>query len=437
MGTIFYFVAIQIWYLVFPGSRSSYIDEIFSIVLLYPAILCIRKYREYRFATILLIIYIALSVAGNLYYSYGGSHQPQAGIIDIFGDLKLYIFTSSIFYLIRESINPKKFWRSFVIFIIILSLINSIFVVRDIMISGGLSILGNPLDIRLGIIQPQGLQFHKIRSAELTFLGFAFALYVALRSNRKQAQVTYYAASFWLLVVFLRHVSAKETVALLVLLPLIIPGGRLRGLLLPMATSAAYGLGLVLLFFTPLADVTLSRFNFFYGQDAEDTARSAIFLTSFDIANDHFPLGSGAGTYASGPSFQMGYSTVYDKYGLAGLWGASLDNPWFLQDGSWAKIIGQSGWLGALFYTWSLLLLCMPVTRLYLRSTTYAALPAVSSFVLALLVSTGSSPFSDEFMCAILAICSAYCAYQLPFQQKRSRWRFPRTKLHNSELKSA
>ena len=81
-----------------------------------------------------------------------------------------------------------------------------------------------------------------------------------------------------------------------------------------------------------------------------DWARSALSITSLKIGKDHFPIGSGFGTYASWVSGES-YSKIYNIYGLSKVWGLSPDFHEFVADTFWPMIIGQFGFIGLAIYT--------------------------------------------------------------------------------------
>ena len=77
----------------------------------------------------------------------------------------------------------------------------------------------------------------------------------------------------------------------------------------------------------------------FYFFKTEDSARSILLNTSFKIANDYFPIGTGFGTYASHFSAQS-YSPVYSMYNIQNTYGLSKGNKIFISDSFWPMIIG-------------------------------------------------------------------------------------------------
>ncbi len=63
------------------------------------------------------------------------------------------------------------------------------------------------------------------------------------------------------------------------------------------------------------------------------------------IANEHFPIGSGFGTFASYISGQF-YSNIYSKYGIDTIYGLTRDYHPTISDSFWPMIVGQFGYIG-------------------------------------------------------------------------------------------
>ena len=74
-------------------------------------------------------------------------------------------------------------------------------------------------------------------------------------------------------------------------------------------------------------------------------ARSAITIGSLRVASEHFPLGTGFGTYASWISGEH-YSALYYKYGMEVVPGLRPDFYEFIADTFWPMILGQFGIIG-------------------------------------------------------------------------------------------
>lgn len=77
-----------------------------------------------------------------------------------------------------------------------------------------------------------------------------------------------------------------------------------------------------------------------------DFARSRLLEASWAIARDHFPVGTGFGTFGSEASLHP-YSDVYVQYGLSDSYGFRPEAPLFATDASWATVMGEAGALGA------------------------------------------------------------------------------------------
>lgn len=83
-------------------------------------------------------------------------------------------------------------------------------------------------------------------------------------------------------------------------------------------------------------------------------ARTALYGGSLILARDHFPLGSGLGTYGSYGSVTS-YSPIYYQFGFNLIYGMSPAYPNFIQDTFWPQILGETGILGVVGYGGALL----------------------------------------------------------------------------------
>lgn len=90
-------------------------------------------------------------------------------------------------------------------------------------------------------------------------------------------------------------------------------------------------------------------YGYFFTITGLSNARGALFYKSFQIMRDHFPIGTGFGTYASAPSGEV-YSVLYPMYDLDKVWGLSADLSVLVSDTFWPMIFGQFGVLGTIVY---------------------------------------------------------------------------------------
>ena len=154
----------------------------------------------------------------------------------------------------------------------------------------------------------------------------------------------------------------------------------------------------------------------YYYLENTDFARSALTMTSFKIANDHFPFGSG---FAAFGSYQSGinYSPIYHKYGIDHIWGMTRKEIYFISDNFWPMIIGQFGYIGLLFFVLFILSLISLINRLKAISYSYYY-SALSCIVYLLISSTSESSFVQPFAVLFLYITGAFVSQLVAKQDK-------------------
>lgn len=88
------------------------------------------------------------------------------------------------------------------------------------------------------------------------------------------------------------------------------------------------------------------KFYIFYIEGIERTySRPLLFKTSFDVANDYFPIGTGWGTFCSYVS-AVQYSPVYFLYGLSEHRELGVEKKLYLMDAYWPEVLAETGWIG-------------------------------------------------------------------------------------------
>ncbi len=412
---VVYLIGLQIYYIAIPTASSSLLDEGLAGLL---AVYALRAYfisLRLKYIFVLFMIYVGINFFGNVIFHYGGVSQPWAAFLDMILDLKPFLIEAGFLYLFLKSSNPKAEMESMCVVVIVLALANSTLVLYDLNANGD-NLLGHPLQFRNGLYQPVGFQAYQVRSAALTMIGATFATYFALsrRSTVMQIVAVYLAA-----LVF-AHQSVKELATFLLILPFFVASRGSKSSGVAIWAFALLGLSFIILA-TPVGELILGRIAFFANETGLDTARTLLLVRGFEIATDHFPFGSGAGTFGSAPSYQLGYSDLYYDYGMNTIYGATRDHPSFLQDAYWGKILGQSGFSGTVVYImllYSAFGIAFKLNRLLRNSS---ALPACAVVLLALMTSTASSPFSDDFLGVILAAFSAYALSALVSVNMNSR----------------
>lgn len=136
----------------------------------------------------------------------------------------------------------------------------------------------------------------------------------------------------------------------------------------------------------------------------ESASRAVLLRTSFEIANDSFPIGSGFNTFGTMLSGRY-YSGIYYQYGLSNRWGFSPDAYSFLTDGGYATIIAEFGWLGTIVFVGMLVAFLYAVAkRLKFRGN---KIPVLLLIVYMLLAQTNEQSLSSNYAplyAALLAI---------------------------------
>lgn len=82
------------------------------------------------------------------------------------------------------------------------------------------------------------------------------------------------------------------------------------------------------------------------GSQRIEHPRAVIYITAVRLANDHFPLGSGLGTFGSAGAMIFDRS-LYFELGFQSYWWFLKKN--FLMDTYWPNFVAETGWIGALF----------------------------------------------------------------------------------------
>jgi len=391
------------------GVRGAYgstpMDEIFAALMIVPAAVGLFRYgRPIAIIPVAFLIYAMAGLLSVLLNDPGGVSQPMGALWDIALDTKPLIFLFAFLYLFMRSGRGEDSIAHATNALIVVALINSLFVWRDIVLGGGYGLTGIRLVARLGFYQPQGLMLHHLESCYVTMFGALAAMYRVKRywTMPGLALVAYLALVFFL------HLSAKEMFAFILCAILFIIGRKNKPpvwvLLLPVALLIAGGV----VAFTPVGDVFAAQFQNYVIDNTDKQARTVLTSSSFEIADRYFPLGSGAGTFASPPSFQMGYSHLYYEFGINRVWGGSPENPNYLTDVFWPKLLAQAGYLGFAAFLVMLLAILFPLLRQYLRWRDAASWFCLSVNLSMLVMSIASTPYTQEFLTPLWAFASAY-----------------------------
>ncbi len=123
---------------------------------------------------------------------------------------------------------------------------------------------------------------------------------------------------------------------------------------------------------------------------------------SIEIANDHFPLGSGFSTFGSNASARY-YSPLYKQYGLSNIYGFSKLNPSYISDTFWPMVLAELGYAGLILYIIFVVLIFRRIQNVDIRSNEKLYTAQLLCLVYLLISSTSESAFVNP-MAVMLAM---------------------------------
>lgn len=106
-------------------------------------------------------------------------------------------------------------------------------------------------------------------------------------------------------------------------------------------------LGIALAFFIAYGQIDA------YFISSDRSPRSDLLKGGIQMMSEHFPMGTGFGTYGSNVASEN-YSVLYSKLGFQNYYGMSPSNPIFLKDNFWPIVFSQFGFIGVIFYVYLL-----------------------------------------------------------------------------------
>lgn len=147
-----------------------------------------------------------------------------------------------------------------------------------------------------------------------------------------------------------------------------------------------------LVMFVPLmVALGWSQIEYYFFRIRNGSARYQLLDKAVKIAQDHFPLGAGFGTYGSYYS-GVNYSPLYFSYGLSSVHGLREDAAYFISDSFWPMVLGQTGVFGLVFYSMSVIALFRSIQKIRNVSLAFYA-SALSGICYLLITSVAESAF--------------------------------------------
>ncbi|MCZ8158572.1 MAG: hypothetical protein O9256_01580 [Rhizobiaceae bacterium] len=341
----FYLCARLLYLIAFEGKFSpTPVDEAIAVILIPCALMFFAnmfRFGRAVLATSLLLLYVvSISVGYFVVGRFIGITFSNA-MIAIILELKFVLILTATIYLVNYNAFTERNLEFFFKTIVWLSIFNSFFVLRDFI--SITDIYGQTLGVRSGWITPNGILGHKTPSAQLHFLGFIASLCLVVRKPSLGMQLI--CISNFILTIL--HQGAKETVcAIIVSLYFLSKIYDIPAILKVLFGVIALTISLAALSNDAFEIGALERVSFYLSEDGDDSARRRLLAAGMQIASEHFPFGTGAGSFGSEPSRNEPFSPVYGLYNINGF-GMDAQNSSFLMDGLWHKVLGEGGVFGA------------------------------------------------------------------------------------------
>jgi len=336
------------------------------------------------------------------------SIPPLSGLVPAAVDLALFSKPFFLFAigvsLVPEDAEIEHSLRSLLIVMLVVVSFGVVFLVAPQLQDAYIGALRSR-DERLGFLSAQGFFIGPGTYSWFAAATFAIAYAAYMAYSRAIYLIsTLIAAGFVILSWRRKSILAVLTILLVSLLVRTSRGSRGRAF-------AVVGLSIVIVF-TLLAPhaaglwrITVAEYG---SDDPNANARSALYYTSFLIARDHFPFGTGLASFGSHAS-KLYYSAVYQDYGISGVYGLSPGDASFITDTFWPMVLGEGGLVCFLAYAgffWLLLAASWRAARRVGRNATdsFVALTALFVLVASLIESTASHIYGSALQAALVMI---------------------------------
>ena len=326
------FITVIMYVLVFQNLLQTfvkpfqYFDEILALLILPVWVLTSKRQKKIEGKDFSIIVcLLAISLIG-LFANYSFKYQP---LNVAFSDLLLFNKFYMVYYL------SKIIWnKDFIEENSDRMLKNVKFLVRILLILTVLNYLFNlwPAEIRFGI------KANKLFYSHQTILvGTCVFLFSMLNLVKKNNKIKFEQISLMLILLSTLRFKGFGIMILVFFITLYVEKTKKK------ITLSKYAIALLAIIF-----VAWDQISYYY-IDLEYSARNQLTIKSVEVAKDHFPIGSGFGTYGSFVSSEN-YSPLYYKYGLSSIQGLTPRNADFISDTFWPMILGQFGFIGLILY---------------------------------------------------------------------------------------
>lgn len=337
-------ISVIFWTVVFlifqPFAESilpaaKYFDEILSVAVFGLYIYqTLKKGRLGKTEAKMMLWLVILLVTGLISNKTAGCGQPAAAVLtDMLSNLKLYLFFIPLIKMdlpkeeklkLSDRLNKVIRWLILIMFCCALvSQVVDIGMTDEVRygIKSFKFLLPNPAGLNtyfytfMVIFSATMIKNGKIRPKTVTYLAMAVFSWVLTLRSRAFAFALCYVLLFWFLMVYRKKNKAfkfKWYYAVPLLIVALILGWP--------------------------------AFEEYFMLNTRQ-ARYVLLRGAIAIAGDYMPFGSGFATFGTAAS-RTYYSPIYGRYGMANVWGISVEDSYFITDQYWCGILGQFGVLG-------------------------------------------------------------------------------------------
>lgn len=344
---------------IYVNRKAAYADETMVLVLLCLSFFIIAnfmKVRLYPFEKKILALYAVIMVTGFYSLIINGKQQLIYGLADavVFSKCLLMYFASRLlfrkFEILKLTDKSIKIVKYMVLFIFLLLMANKVLH------------LFPQVDLRFGLWSEELFFGHPSRLAFFSIFTFC----ILLPSFRKKRQL--YKTPYFFLLLLIGFFSLRIKFFGFIVISLVAVFGLKYFSRINFKSPKTIIIGSLTVFL--LFAVGYKQLTYYYSpKSAEDGfARAVLLYKGFELANNHFPLGTGFGTFASYYS-GVSYSEVYYDLAIDKVYGLSPAHPGYIADSFWPMIVGQFGYLGLFCYAGIVILLMKRFLSLFNRAT--------------------------------------------------------------------
>lgn len=391
---LFNVLAFQIFLQEEFGGMASYIDEIAVLVIAAAAIMfslnkpkgtkTLAEISKKNASVVLLVLAIVFGIAGNLTSGVCGEAYPI--LVDVFTFCKgPAVFLCCLSVSCGGLAGNQSAWRLLVVEAKVLIAVMFVCAALNLVSNGTFLDMSN--GIRYGMPSFCFVFYHP----EVVNLLIVGLLTILLADDQDGHKGSILAA----LLVMCATLRWKAIGFCALSVYILLLRGRNRLSFLKIITAIAIA-----------ALVAWGQVSTYY--DTDSTARSMLTSDSLDVALSFAPFGSGFGTFGSAVTADADYySPLYYRYGYETVYGLSPLTPSYISDTFWPTVIAQLGFVGALCYTLSLVVIILGVYRRGKKMEMGLAI-AIPIFYLAISSTSASALFAPQWVFILYVLFLSY-----------------------------